>query len=366
MHSPKNVALVHDWLISPAGGEKVLQAIYEMYPGTVHALLADREKSIFEGKKIVTSFIQKLPFSGKNYRSYLPFFPIAIEQFDLSSFDLILSSSHCVAKGVLSHSHQLHICYCHTPMRYAWDLSAEYLREIRGMKGALARLFLHYLRGWDVSSSHRVDHFIANSHYIARRINKTYGREATVIYPPVDTEFYHPGSKRENFYLAASRFVSYKKMDLVAEVFSFLPDRKLVMIGEGPELKKIKEKAKKNVEILGPQTNEQLRSYLQKAKAFVFAAQEDFGILPVEAMACGTPVIALSKGGAKETVLENETGIFFAEQTVEEVVHAIKRFEEREWDFAFINSHAKIFGRERFKLEFSQFVEKKYNEFANR
>ena len=370
--APKKVALVHDWLMSIAGGEKVLQAIYEIYPGIIHTLIADQKKisgSVFEGNEIRTSFIQKFPFSQRKYRSYLPFFPLAIEQFDLSPFDLILSSSHCVAKGILANSRQLHICYCHTPMRYAWDLSAEYLQEAnltRGLKGMLARLFLHYLRGWDVSSSHRVDHFVACSQYVAQRINKTYGRESKVIYPPVDTEFYRQGSSRDDFYLAASRLVSYKKIDLIAEAFSLLPDKKLVIIGEGPEWKKIRKKAKKNVEILGHQTNEELRSYLQRAKGFVFAAQEDFGILPVEAMACGTPVIALGKGGVGETVVDGQTGVLFEEQSVEGILGAVKRFEEREWDLDAIRGRAEIFGRDRFKVEFSGFVEKKYNEFINR
>lgn len=372
MNTPKKTALVHDWLMSIAGGEKVLQSIYEIYPGTIHTLVSHQKKlqgSLFEEKKILTSFIQSFPFSETKYRSYLPLFPLAIEQFDLSSFDLVLSSSHCVAKGVLTHSNQLHICYCHTPMRYAWDLSADYLREanlLSGIKGMLARIFLHYLRGWDVSSSHRVDHFLACSQYIARRIRKTYGREASVIYPPVDTDFYQPGNIREEFYLTASRLVPYKKIDLIAEAFSFLPNKKLVIIGDGPELKKIKKKAKKNVEILGSQTNEQLRFYLQRAKAFIFAAQEDFGILPVEAMACSTPVIALNKGGVRESVKENQTGLFFSEQTVAEIASAIQRFEEREWNPNIIRDHALKFRKERFKAEFADFVEQKYNEFINR
>jgi glycosyltransferase involved in cell wall biosynthesis len=372
MPAPRKVALVHDWLTSIAGGEKVLQAIYEIYPGLLHTLISDPKKlvgSIFEETSIQTSFIQKLPFSNRKFRTYLPLFPLAIEQFDLRSFDLILSSSHCVAKGVLSHSGQLHICYCHTPVRYAWDLSAEYLQDAnltKGIKGMFARMVLHYLRGWDVSSSHRVDHFIACSKYIARRIHKTYGRDAAIIYPPVDTAFFQPGSNREDYYLAASRLVSYKKIDLIVEAFSLLPNKKLIVIGDGPELKKIKEKATKNVEILGHQNNDQLRSYLQKAKAFVFAAQEDFGIMPVEAMACGTPVIALGKGGAKETILENKTGIFFSEQTPVQLIEAIKRFEEKEWDPDSIRTRAEIFGKERFKKEYASFVDMKYAEFADR
>lgn len=361
-------AIVHDWLVSMSGGEKVLKSIYDLYPSPIYTLITNpqnMEKDFFNSPQIHTSFIQKLPFAKKKFRSYLPLFPLAIEQFDLRSYEVILSSSHCVAKGVLTQSNQLHICYCHTPMRYAWDLSHDYMKEgnLRGMKGGLARLFLHYLRGWDCFSSQRVDWFIANSKFVAQRILKTYGRKSEVIYPPIDTTFYQPGSKKEDFYLAASRLVPYKKIDLIVEAFASLPDKKLVVIGDGPELEKIKKKAKKNIEILGYQKNDKLREYLQKAKAFVFAALEDFGILPLEAMACGTPVIAFEAGGVKETVLENQTGLFFQNQTVSEIVSAIQKFEERNFDSFLIRKHAANFNEERFKKEFRQFVEEKYSEF---
>jgi glycosyltransferase involved in cell wall biosynthesis len=360
-------ALVHDWLVSPVGGaENTLQDILALFPSPIHTLLWNPkafQNTPFAIAEIHSSFIQKLPFSATRFRSYLPLFPLAIEQFNLGSYDVILSSSHCVAKGVLTHSEQTHICYCHTPMRYAWDLCHEYLREAkldRGFKGALARYFLHYLRGWDVHSSRRVDHFIANSHFVARRIQKLYGRESTVIYPPVDTRFYSLSEKKENYYLTSSRLVPYKKIDLIVEAFSSLPDQKLVIIGEGPEADKIRKKATKNVEFLGFQPNEILRQYMQKAKAFVFAALEDFGIVPIEAMASGTPVIALGKGGTAETVLHEKTGLLFENQTTPDIQNAIQTFEKMQerFDPSLIREHAASFSRERFRSELKQFVDR--------
>ncbi len=359
-------ALVHDWLISGVGGgEKVLQAIHQQFPGPIYTLVHDRGKlhgTYFQDVKIVSSFIQRLPGAKTKYKSYLPFFPLAIEQLDLSSYDLIISSSHCAAKGVITSPDQVHICYCHTPMRYAWDLMHEYLRETnleKGFKGALARLFLHYLRGWDVNSSRRVDHFIANSHYVAKRIEKFYGRSSAVIYPPVDLSFFEMGKNKESFYLTASRFVPYKRIDLIVEAFSKMPHRKLVVIGDGPEAKKVKEKAGANVELLGYQPDAVLREYLQRAKGFVFAAVEDFGIVPVEAMACGTPVIAFGKGGVKETVLPGETGYFYEEQTVPSLIAAIEAFEKMEMDPKACRKRAESFSMENFNRQFTQFVKEK-------
>ncbi len=359
-------ALVHDWLISPVGGaENTLREIFALYPSPIHTLLWNPkafQNTPFNSAEIHSSFIQKLPWASTRFRSYLPLFPLAIEQFDLSSYDIILSSSHCVAKGVLTHSEQTHICYCHTPMRYAWDLCHEYLRTAnlhRGVKGVLARFFLHYIRGWDVHSSRRVDHFIANSRFVARRIQKLYGREAAIIYPPVDTSFYSLSEKKENYYLTSSRLVSYKKIDLIVDAFSHLPDLKLVIIGDGPEANNIRQKATKNVEFLGFQPNDILRHHMQKAKALVFAALEDFGIVPVEAMACGTPVIALGKGGTAETVIEGKTGLLFKNQTALDIQAAIQQFEKTQdqFDPRSIHDHAAMFSSERFHNELKQFVQ---------
>ncbi len=356
-------AIVHDWLISSVGGgEKVLQAIHKLFPSPIYTLVQDVMKlkgTYFQDLEVHSSFIQKLPFSAKKYKNYLPLFPLAIEQFDLSSFDLIISSSHCAAKGVITSPHQVHVCYCHTPMRYAWDLMHEYLREShldRGIKGAMARVFLHYLRGWDVHSSQRVDHFVANSKYVARRIEKFYGRSATVIYPPVDLSFFQEHEKKDQYYLTASRLVPYKRIDLIVEAFSKMTDRKLVVIGDGPEWKKVKEKAGKNIELLKEVPDEALKKYLQGAKAFVFAAVEDFGILPVEAMACGTPVIAFGKGGVSETVVHKETGYFFGEQSVSSIIAAVQEFEKIEFDSALCRKRAEDFSQEKFNQQFKQFT----------
>ncbi|NGX63780.1 MAG: GDP-mannose-dependent alpha-(1-6)-phosphatidylinositol monomannoside mannosyltransferase [Candidatus Anoxychlamydiales bacterium] len=355
-------AIVHDWLVSVAGGEKVLKLMHDLFPSPIYTLLKNPKAlkgTFFEDKKIVSSFIEKLPFSTKLYQKYLMFFPFAIEQFDLSEYDVILSSSHCVAKGVLTRFDQLHICYCHTPMRYAWDLYFQYLNESnlkKGIKARLAQIILHYLRMWDITSAKRVDEFIANSKFVANRIEKLYNKEAKVIYPPVDVNYFQPCYEKDDYYLTASRFVPYKKVDLIVEAFSKMKDKKLVVIGDGPDMKKIKSKASKNIEILGYQNDETLKKYLSKAKAFVFAAIEDFGILPVEAMASSTPVIALSKGGVKESVVENKTGIFFNEQNIQSIMNAVEKFEKKDFDLYKIREHAMKFSEERFKKEFNDFV----------
>jgi glycosyltransferase involved in cell wall biosynthesis len=330
----------------------------------------DEEKikgTVFEKAEIYTSFIQSLPFSKKKYRYYLFLFPLAVEQFDLSEYDVILSSSHAVAKGVLTTSNQLHICYCHTPIRYAWDLYHEYLRNTKlskGVKGFIAKLILHYLRIWDLTTANRVDYFIANSKYVARRIKKIYGRDSAVIYPPVDIDKFELETEKENFYLTASRLVPYKRVDLIVEAFSNT-DRKLIVVGDGPDMDKIKKKAGKNVEILGYQPDEILVDLMRKAKAFIFAAEEDFGITPVEAQACGTPVICLGKGGTKETVIDMITGIYFQEQTVESILKAVEKFERNmdSFDPKIIRKNALKFSRERFEREIESFVKEKYNEF---
>lgn len=327
-------AIVHEWLVNYAGSERCVESFTNIWKDSpVYALvdfLNDEErKIILKGKKANTSFIQKLPLAKKHHRTYLSLFPLAIEQFDLNDFDVIISSSHAVAKGVLTNSSQLHICYCYTPMRYAWDLYHRYLIEaglVHGVKGLIAKNMLHKLRMWDVIASNRVDYFIAISSHIAKRIKKTYNRESSVIYPPVDVELFGTIPVKEDFYLTASRMVPYKRMDIIVEAFSAMPDKKLVVIGDGPEMEKIKSKAGRNVEIIGYQSFEVLKSYLQKAKAFLFAAEEDFGIIVVEAMASGTPVIAFNKGGASETVSDMESGIFFNEQSPASIKDAVIKF----------------------------------------
>lgn len=335
------VAIVCEWLVTYAGSEKVLEQLLKCFPQAdlfcVCDFLSDDDRGFLQGKLPKTTFIQRLPWARKKYRSYLPLMPLAIEQLDVSGYDLVISSSHAVAKGILTGPDQVHICYVHSPMRYAWDLQHQYLKESgldRGIKGWLARAILHYMRLWDYRTANGVDYFIANSRFIARRIKKVYGREAEVIYPPVDVEGFEYCKDKGNYYLTASRMVPYKKVKLIVEAFNEMPDRKLVVIGEGPDFKKIQEIAGDNVQLLGYQPDDVLRKYMQHAKAFVFAAEEDFGITPVEAQACGTPVIAYGRGGALETVrgygqgTSDATGVFFDEQTVASIKEAVEHFEQ--------------------------------------
>jgi glycosyltransferase involved in cell wall biosynthesis len=338
------IAIIHDWLVTYAGAERVLEQILLLYPDsdvfTVVDFLPDNERTFLQNKHTNTSFIQRLPFAKSKYRQYLFLMPHAVERLDISSYDLVLSSSHAVAKGIRTHSNQLHICYCHTPVRYAWDLQDQYLRESgldRGIKGVLARLILKYIRKWDLKTSQRVDYFIANSKYIAEIC-----------------------TKKEDFYITVSRMVPYKKIDLIVETFTVMSDKKLIVIGDGPDFAKIETKAGRNIELLGHQPFEVVRDYMRRARAFVFAAEEDFGIAPVEAQACGKPVIAYGRGGALETVLENKTGIFFKEQTVESLIEAVNVFEKDEdrFDCNEIRKNAERFSKERFKREFREFVEK--------
>ncbi|HSW73041.1 MAG TPA: glycosyltransferase [Chlamydiales bacterium] len=360
------IALVHDWLVSIGGGEKVLEAILQIFPSPIYTLVKDEmklQRTSFAKSEIISSLIQKLPFAKKAYRNYLPLFPFAIEQFDLSSYDVVLSTSHCAAKGVLTHSDQVHICYCFTPLRYGWDLYHQYIEEAglkKGVKGFLAKFFIHYLRIWDYQASQRVDAFLAISHYVKRRIKKTYGRSSEVIYPPVDVDYFGLSENKEDFYLTASRMVPYKKMDLIVEAFAAMPDKKLLVIGDGPDKEKIKAKAKKNIEFLGDVTDEEMKSYLQRAKAFVFAAIEDFGIVPIEAMATGTPVIALGKGGCLETVKEGISGLFFPEQTVSSLQEAVMKFEKVQDNFhpKKVRDSVLSFNKERFQKEIKAYVEK--------
>ena len=365
------VALVHDWLPLIGGAERVLEQLLQVYPNadlyTMFNFLDPKDAEFLADTRITTSFIQKLPFAKKYYRNLLPLMPGAIEQFDLTGYDLIISSSSSVAKGVITDPDQFHICYCHSPMRYAWDLQEQYLNQTgigSGVKSALIRYILHKIRIWDVISANRVDAFVANSGYISRRILKTYRRDATVIYPPVNVERFQPCYDKEDFYLTASRQVPYKRIDLIVEAFREMPDKKLVVIGDGPQFKKIQSLKAPNIEILGYQGDEVLTDHMRRARAFVFAAQEDFGIMPVEAQACGTPVIAYGRGGSCETVVNNLTGILFKRQTRESIIEAVHRFERSETNFKpdTIRRHAATFSAGRFRSEIARFVERRMAE----
>lgn len=341
------IAVVCDWLVTYTGAEKVLEQILNIYPeADLFALVdfLDKDKRDFiKNKKVTTSFIQNLPKAKTKYRNYLPLMPLAVEQFDLSEYDVVISSSHCVAKGVITGPNQVHISYVHSPVRYAWDLQHQYLKEVgltKGLKGWIAKIILHYIKIWDTRTSNGVDCFIANSQFVAKRIWKCYRRKAAVIYPPVDVEAFEFCDKKENFYLTASRMVPYKKMDLIVEAFTKMADKKLIVIGDGPDFEKIQKIAKghSNIKLMGYQPFKVLREHMQKAKAFVFAAEEDFGITPVEAQACGTPIIAYGRGGALETVRnlnrdDKPTGVFFYRQNTSALMEAIAVFEKEYENF---------------------------------
>lgn len=329
------VALVHDWLTGMRGGEKVLEAICELFPqADLYTLLHIKGSvsSIIEKRKIFTSFLQYLPDIERKYRYYLPLMPQAIERVDLSEYDIVISSSHCVAKGVKVKDKTLHICYCHTPMRYIWDMYPIYFKKANIYVRIIMKILRKYLQKWDLKSSTRVNYFIANSENVRKRIQKHYNRESKVIYPPVDTDFFVPSNSRfksKSYYLIVSAFAPYKKIDLAIEAFNYLR-YPLKIIGVGQEEKRLRKIAKKNIEFLGWVSKEELREHYQNCKALIFPGEEDFGIVAVEAQACGTPVIAYGKGGITETVIpiqdhsDSPTGVFFYEQTPLALIEAVK------------------------------------------
>jgi len=356
-------AIVHEWFVNYAGSERVVESFTNLWPDAdifslVDFLNADERSIILNGKQAHTSFIQNLPFARKKHRNYLPLFPKAIEKLDLSGYDVILSSSHAVAKGVIKNPDQLHITYCHSPMRYVWDQADQYLK---GTKGLIAKLFINYLRKWDLRSASNVDFFIANSHHIAEKIKRIYNRGAEVIYPPVDVDRFELNEHKGDYYLTASRMVSYKRLDLVIEAFNELPDKNLIVIGSGPEKEKLISKGSSNIKIIGHQDTDKLKVYMQKAKAFVFAAEEDFGIIVVEAMACGTPVIAWNYGGTGESVIDGDTGVLFSEQTKDSIIAAVIKFEGISSNFnpQLIRKHSKKFSKTKFENNIKNFVDEK-------
>jgi glycosyltransferase involved in cell wall biosynthesis len=370
---PLKCALVHEWLTPRAtgGSELVVREILNHVDTDLYALIdfeSSNPESYLYQRKIGTTFLQHFPFARNGVQKYLPLLPLAIEQLDLRAYDVILSSSHAVAKGVLTTPEQLHICYCHSPMRYAWDLTFDYLQESKlgsGLAGWITRYLLHRLRQWDVLTANRVDYFIANSKHTARRIWRCYRREATVIYPPVNVESLPLLLQKEDYYLTVSRLVSYKQVSLIIRAFNKL-QLPLVVIGTGPEMKKIRRIAQSNIQILGWQPNDVVKKYMANAKGFVYAACEDFGIALVEAQACGTPVIAYGAGGALETVRDirehsdKGTGIFFKEQTEEALVDAIEKFEVYQGKFnpEYAQVHAAQFSPQIFAQCYLDFLNK--------
>jgi glycosyltransferase involved in cell wall biosynthesis len=362
------VAIVHDFFYTFCGAERVVEQLIHVFPHCdVFALfdfLPEGERGFLQGKQVNTSFIQRLPFARKRHRNYLPLMPLAIEQLDVSGYDLVVSSSYLAAKGVITGPDQLHVCYCHSPARYAWDLQHQYLSESKlgfGPKGMMARAILHYIRNWDVRSSVSVDRFIANSQFVAGRIKKLYRRRATVVNPPVDTDLFEVNTQpREDFYVVAGRMVPYKRTDLIVRAFAKMPGRRLIVIGDGPDMAKVKPLAGDNVTILGFRDNQVLRDYMRRAKALIFAAEEDFGIVPVESLSCGTPVIGYRKGGVTETVIDGQHGILFDRQTEESLIEAIEKFEAESECGAFppksLHQHSLRFSAQQFRTNIEALV----------
>lgn len=360
------VAIVHYWLVNMRGGEKVLEALCELFPQAdifTHVYIPEAVSPVINRHKVFTSFIQKLPLSSRKYQSYLPLMPLALEQFDLREYDLVISSESGPAKGVLTRPDALHVCYCHTPMRYVWDMYHDYRNHAGRLTRLIMPLVIHYLKLWDYSAAGRVDYFVANSRFVASRIEKHYRRSAQVVHPPVATVDFAVSTVHDDFYLVVGQLVRYKRVDIAVEAFNRLGKR-LVVIGGGEALGEIRVAAGPHVQVLGRQPFSVIRDHLSRCRALIFPGTEDFGIVPVEAMACGKPVIAYRAGGALETVVDGSTGVFFNEQSVNSLCEAVSWFEshERDFDPELIARHARQFDRERFKQEMSAVISEKLAE----
>ena len=358
--SPVKVALVHDWLIHMRGGEKVLDALADLYPdATLYTLFYNREKISpnLARLKIKASFLQYLPGIKRYYRWLLPILPWVIGSIKLEDADLVISSSHCVAKGIRIPANAYHVCYCHTPMRYLWGFQDVYFDRFLAPVRFLMNAAFHFLKKWDLKTNERVDLFIANSAYIKKRIQTVYGRDAMVVHPPLETDLFRPLGAPENFYLAVSHFVPYKRLDLVIEAFNSL-ERKLVIIGSGPLASQYQKLRKSGgISFCGGVSDEELRKAYAGARALIFPTEEDFGIVPLEAQACGAPVIAFGKGGALETV---KSGVFFAEQTPEAIREAVLRFEHQSYDRGEVSKKVQSFGREYFLENMKKAIDTNY------
>ncbi|MDE2294481.1 MAG: glycosyltransferase [Gammaproteobacteria bacterium] len=357
------VALIHYWLVTWRGGERVLKAIADLFPDAdvfTHVADPDLVAREFPGRTVRTTFIARLPFARRGYQRYLPLMPLALEQLDLRDYDLVISSESGPAKGVIVAPHATHVCYCHSPMRYLWDQYHEY----SGAAGPLTRFAMapafHYVRHWDQLSAQRVDHFVANSAFVASRIRKYYRREAEVIHPPVAVERFaaHPAAATEDYYLWVGQLVPYKRPDLLIDAFNAL-DRPLVVIGDGPMLASLKRRASPRIRFLSKQTEATIADHYARCRAVVFPGVEDFGIVPVEAIASGTPVIAFDRGGVRETVRDRYTGLLFQEQSVPALIEAVRTFEALPpFDRALLRADAQRFSETRFKAQFAAQVDK--------
>ena len=358
-----NIALVHDWLTNVAGAERVLLRLKEIYPNAdIYTSVFDKKKAaVFAKYDVKTTYLQKYSIFRRFREALIPFAPLAFESLDLSKYDLVITNTTFAAKGVITKPETIHICYCHTPTRYIWQPEID-SRADRGFFSGLRRKIAHKLRIWDKAAADRPDFYFANSNNGKRRITKYYCRDSKVIYPPVAIDKFTPAAEKniKDYYLFVSRLIGYKKCDIVIQAFNQL-GLPLKIIGNGPEKEKLKKIAKNNIQFLGFLSDSELKKYYSEAKAFVFAAEEDFGIVPVEAMACGRPVIAYSKGGATETVVDGKTGLFFHQQTFESIISAVKKFAQKKFDSKVIREQAEKFSVERFQKEFKQAVEEIIN-----
>lgn len=355
------IALVHDYLVQYGGAERVLECFTELFPyASIYTIVHDKEAmhGVFEDKRVYTSFLQKFPLARRRHRLFPLFMPLAVEEFDFSDYDVVLSDSSSYAKGIITGSKTLHICYMHTPMRYAWDDCQKYTEDF-GFPRLIKKLipfFMNYIRLWDKSSVDRVDKLIANSQFVSRRIKKYYQRDSVVINPPVNVDKFHVGNQREDYFLMVGRLIAYKRHDIVIKAFNEL-GLPLKIIGRGPEMKKLKEMANDNIEFLGRVDDEDLPEYYSKCQAFIFPQEEDFGIVAIEAMASGRPLIAFRGGDIPEHMEESRTGVFFDEQTPEAVVDAVENFEGKDYDGEYIRSRVLKFSRKVFKKEILEYVQ---------
>jgi len=362
---PKKIklAIVCDWLTNLGGAEKIILALHQLFPNApIYTSIFNKEKMQgFEDADIRTSYLQRFPLAKKRHQLYLPLYPGIFERMDLSEFDIVISSSHSCAKGIITKPNTLHICYCHTPMRYAWEDNQLYLNSytINITLKKIAQLYIHRLRLWDRLSADRVDNFIANSHYVQQRIFKYYRRSSTVIYPYVDVNDFSISHTKENYYLAVGRLTPYKRFDLIIETFNQL-GLPIKIAGTGIDLNKLKKMAKNNIELLGEVSNSELKNLYSKARALIFPQVEDFGITPLEAMASGCPVIAYAKGGALETIIDRKTGLFFHDQSVESLKHAIYEFNKINFKYLNIRKHSEKFDREVFNKKIISFIAEKW------
>ena len=356
------IAIVHYWLVSMRGGEKVVEALCELFPDAdvfTHVYNPSAISETIKKHRIHTTFIHKLPGAVRHYQCYLPLMPIALEQLNLKNYDLVISSESGPAKGIVIPPETLHVCYCHTPMRYVWPMYHDYQETAGWLKRILMPPVIHYLRMWDLVSASRVDQFITNSAYVARRVMRYYRRKSEVVPPPVDTDAFTPSNVQEDFYLMVGQLVPYKRVDLAVEAFNRLGKR-LIIIGHGEQLKRLRKAAAPNITFLGRQPLSVLRDHYARCRALIFPGEEDFGIVPVEVMASGRPVIAFKGGGALETVVDGVTGLFFNEQTPESLVEAVERYELMEAKFSSnrIVQHAEQFNRQRFKEGMRRVIER--------